>query len=134
VWFLVLLFGSFIVMVGVLLFGLVLVVRDTIRRRGNWGINFKSPACTECGEPVPLVRKPANWRQALWGGWTCSQCGFELDKWGRPVENQETLAKFAVLRTAREAADRERRQQPGQDERIRGEGPPDIQPGGEVRE
>jgi hypothetical protein len=112
--------------------GFVLVVRDTIRQRGNWGVNFKSPACTECGTPVPPVRKPANWRQALWGGWTCSQCGFELDKWGKPVENQEALAKFAVLRAAREAAERDRRARAEPDERTRGEGTSEIKTGGEV--
>ncbi len=42
--------------------------------------------CPECGEPVPKFRKPANRRQALWGGWTCSKCGCELDRRGRKIE------------------------------------------------
>ena len=39
--------------------------------------------CEVCGTKVPTVRKPANWRQALWGGWSCPTCGTEFDRWGR---------------------------------------------------
>jgi hypothetical protein len=70
-----------------LLVGLVLVIRDTVRRRGNWGINTRPVACPECGEPAPAVRVPENWRQTLWGGCTCARCGCEYDKWGRPVDD-----------------------------------------------
>lgn len=62
-----------------------LVVRDTIRGRGRWGVNLKRVVCPECGEPAPAIRKPQNLRQALWGGCTCSVCGTEYDKWGHPV-------------------------------------------------
>lgn len=41
--------------------------------------------CPTCGQPIPVVRRPTNWRQALWGGWTCTRCGAELDRWGRRV-------------------------------------------------
>src|SRR5262245_56526779 len=72
-------------MVLTLTIGGVLIVRDTIRRRGNWGINFRPVFCPECREPAPTIRAPKNWRQALWGGCTCAECGLEYDKWGRPV-------------------------------------------------
>jgi hypothetical protein len=42
-------------------------------------------ACPECDTSVPSLRKPANWRQALWGGWTCPHCRCEFDRWGRKV-------------------------------------------------
>src|SRR5947209_2203424 len=100
---------------GALLVGLVFVVRDTIRGRGNFGINLKPAVCTQCGTPAPAIRKPANRRQMLWGGWTCAECGYELDKWGRPLAEQNTLARWAVL-PAVEEADRRR---PG-DKRVRG--------------
>jgi ribonucleoside-diphosphate reductase alpha chain len=41
--------------------------------------------CPECGEPLPRFRKPANARQAKWGGWTCSKCGCEVDRRGKKV-------------------------------------------------
>ncbi|MFO0927218.1 MAG: hypothetical protein U0736_09285 [Gemmataceae bacterium] len=65
-----------------LLAGLVLVIRDTVRRRGVWGINLRPVRCPACGEPAPVVRRPQNRRQALWGGCTCEACGTEYDKWG----------------------------------------------------
>jgi hypothetical protein len=66
--------------------GIVLVVRDTVRQRGNWGINTKPVRCPGCGEPAPTVRVPKNWRQTLWGGGTCAKCGLDYDKWGRAVD------------------------------------------------
>jgi hypothetical protein len=42
-------------------------------------------ACPECGYPQPTVRRPANWRQALWGGWTCPSCRVEFDRFSRRV-------------------------------------------------
>jgi Zn finger protein HypA/HybF involved in hydrogenase expression len=41
--------------------------------------------CEKCGVLLPKVRKPQNSRQALWGGYTCPQCGSELDRRGRIV-------------------------------------------------
>jgi hypothetical protein len=108
-----LLFLALFVALGV---GAIFIIRDTIRQDGNWGINLKPPRCKKCAEPAPGFRRPANRRQAMWGGWTCSQCGYELDKWGRPVADQPLPAKWAVL----EAEDRERNgAAPDGDDRIR---------------
>ncbi len=41
-----------VVIVGLLTVGGVLVIRDTIRRRGNWGLNLKPAVCTECDTPA----------------------------------------------------------------------------------
>lgn len=41
--------------------------------------------CPECGAPQPVIRRPANLRQALWGGWTCPQCGTEMNRWGHSM-------------------------------------------------
>jgi hypothetical protein len=72
--------------------GLVLVIADTIRGKGRFGINFyKAPNCPTCGEKLPAVRKPASMNQALWGGETCQSCQTEVDKWGNIVSsNSET--------------------------------------------
>ncbi len=77
----------------VLFVGAVLMVRDTVRRRGSFGINLKPVRCPECGEAAPPVRKPQNWRQTLWGGSTCPECGTEYDKWGRPVDDADGDAR-----------------------------------------
>jgi hypothetical protein len=66
-----------------------LVLRDTVRGRGRWGVNVKPVSCPECGEPAPRVREPRNRRQRLWGGCICANCGTEYDKWGRPVEEAD---------------------------------------------
>jgi hypothetical protein len=68
---------------GALAVGLVLVVRDTVRQSGRWGINLAKVACPECGAPAPLARMPDSSDQAMWGGHTCSQCGTRYDKWGK---------------------------------------------------
>ncbi len=45
----------------------------------------KPKKCPKCGTPVPKTRKPANRRQLLWGGWTCAECGCEIDRRVRKV-------------------------------------------------
>jgi hypothetical protein len=101
-----------------------LALRDTIRRKGRWGVNLWGASCKKCGEPMPLVRVPRSLRQTLWGGWTCAECGFELDKWGVPMPNQTEPAKWKLLdsveherRARRDAA------QPPSEEHIQGTHP-----------
>ena len=55
----------------------------------RFGINlaavFGGAKCGECGAPLPVpVRIPKTPYQVMWGGWTCEECGLELDKWGNP--------------------------------------------------
>jgi hypothetical protein len=85
-----------VVVFGLLITGAVLVVRDTIRQSGQWGINFTIPNCRHCNAAMPVVRAPANFRQMMWGGWTCSECGLEVDKWGEPVPDQAGPAKWST--------------------------------------
>ncbi len=85
------LLAGIVIALGLLVFaalavGAFLVIRDTVRGRGNWGMNFRPPgSCPECGAPMPVVRVPRSTRQALWGGWTCGECGAEIDKWGKVI-------------------------------------------------
>jgi hypothetical protein len=72
------------------------IIRDTKRQSGRWGINPHVPPCLSCGAIPPRLRIPKNWRQFAWGGWTCPQCGLELDKWGRPVADQPFPAKWSA--------------------------------------
>jgi hypothetical protein len=39
--------------------------------------------CPCCKLPLPAKRKPTSLSQTLWGGWTCSNCGCEIDKDGK---------------------------------------------------
>ena len=48
--------------------GFFLVVRDSIRGRGRWGVNSKPVRCPECDEPAPVVRVPKNLGDALGRG------------------------------------------------------------------
>jgi hypothetical protein len=82
----IVLIGIVVAILGLAGTGLFLVIRDTIRGRGKWGIVLSPPSeCPECGEPLPLVRVPTSSRQAMWGGWTCTYCGCELDKYGKVI-------------------------------------------------
>lgn len=40
-------------------------------------------SCARCGSELPAMRRPANVRQAMLGGYTCAKCGAELDARGR---------------------------------------------------
>jgi ribosomal protein L37AE/L43A len=50
------------------------------------GLNLSTDSkCPSCNEPLPTFRRPKNFRQMMWGGWTCEKCGSEFDKWLKPV-------------------------------------------------
>ena len=63
-----------------------LLVWRAFPRSGKRAINVEPISCPNCQTPAPPFRKAANWRQRLWGGWTCARCGMELDKYGRVIE------------------------------------------------
>jgi len=66
-----------------LLVGLAAVLYGTVAKT-NWGVNLSPPkVCPKCGAPLASIRMPKTQSQALWGGWTCTACGAEIDKWGR---------------------------------------------------
>jgi hypothetical protein len=62
-----------------------LVLIDTVRQKGRFGINLNVPNCPKCGEQAPVIRKPKTVRQFLWGGGNCAKCGSEIDKWGNEI-------------------------------------------------
>jgi hypothetical protein len=74
-----------VAVVAALLVGLILIVRDTVRRSGRWGINTRPVVCPRCGGGAGPFRVPKNSKQALWGGRTCKSCGCHMDKWGREL-------------------------------------------------
>ncbi len=45
--------------------------------------------CPVCGTRTNSPRMPKNWRQFMWGGWTCRKCGCEIDAQGKQI-NEET--------------------------------------------
>ena len=73
---------------GLGVFILIIIARMTKLRIGEgsrWGVNGADVKCPECDNPFPTFRIPKNFQQAMWGGWTCKQCGEEFDKWLKPV-------------------------------------------------
>jgi len=70
----------FIVVASLVFLGILLVAIGTVTKN-RWGMNLESVNCPACGSPLPQVRQPKSFRQALWGGWTCAKCGCEMDKW-----------------------------------------------------
>ena len=77
---------------------MVVIVFQTKRKSGNWGLNLnsvrdvikgkpllQSVICPKCGQKQTDFRKPTSISEVLWGGWTCPSCGTKMDKWGKPV-------------------------------------------------
>jgi len=74
--------AALIVTFGALAIGMVLVVYGTVAKN-RWGISLEEVSCPRCNKLLPKVRKPRSLREFMWGGWTCPNCGVEVDKWGR---------------------------------------------------
>ncbi|MCX6195181.1 MAG: hypothetical protein NTY55_00845 [Flavobacteriia bacterium] len=64
----------------------VISYRILVKINPKYAINLKRVICPVCKKKQPIVRKPKNERQALWGGWTCSNCQTELDKFGNIIK------------------------------------------------
>lgn len=65
------------------LIGAAFGLRRQSAAKGRWGIGALRADCPRCGTPLPTIRTPSSWREMLWGGWTCPQCGCKVDKYGR---------------------------------------------------
>lgn len=53
------------------------------------GLARRKQLCPACGAKLPALRMPKKWRQFLWGGWTCTTCGSEIDHQGRLLFGHE---------------------------------------------
>ena len=54
------------------------------RRQAQFrGLGLFGASCPQCAAPLPTVRKATSIREALWGGWTCENCGCKVDRRGR---------------------------------------------------
>jgi hypothetical protein len=54
--------------------------------------------CPRCGARRPLFSWPPSWRHVLWGGWTCRQCGCEIDFLGRDnISERSSWGPFLTL-------------------------------------
>jgi hypothetical protein len=91
-----------LIVVGcVLLCGaMITIVIQTKNCAGRWGLNLNSirgilkgkpllrkVVCPECGREQKDFRRPTKPTEFLWGGWTCSNCGTSMDKWGKKIRN-----------------------------------------------
>lgn len=65
---------------------LILIIISTCRKKGRWGINLNDVVCPRCGQILPKIRKPRTFREFLWGGAMCGNCGCEVDKWGNEIK------------------------------------------------
>jgi endogenous inhibitor of DNA gyrase (YacG/DUF329 family) len=52
------------------------------------GSNLFAVKCPACATQQPLWRRPASFRQMMWGGWTCPNCGTEMDRNGKAIERK----------------------------------------------
>jgi ribosomal protein L37AE/L43A len=64
--------GSIVVTIAIV-FAVAAALQNQVNAKGG---------CPECGTPDSMFRNPTSVRQTLWGGWTCSVCGTEIDRQG----------------------------------------------------
>ena len=56
------------------------------KNKSKYGVNLKRVYCPVCHTKQPVVRMPANFSQALYGGTTCLNCHANLDKYGDVIQ------------------------------------------------
>jgi hypothetical protein len=52
------------------------------------GSRLTAPKCPTCDTQQPAIRKPASFRQVILGGWTCANCGTEIDRHGHAINRK----------------------------------------------
>ncbi|TMM57544.1 hypothetical protein FEE95_13780 [Maribacter algarum] len=73
------------IVIGVIaFFALTQINKDG--KYADLGINISRVYCPNCNQKQPIMRKPANERQALFGGYTCKKCKTEMDKYGKELK------------------------------------------------
>jgi hypothetical protein len=81
--------GTLCGVVAALIASVVILRNLSGRKDSKMGINLASgQKCLHCGANLPAVRKPKNFRQMMWGGWTCENCDKECDKWARSLDER----------------------------------------------
>ena len=66
----------FAVIMGLIAFGLL--------STSTWA----TPDCPTCGTKQPARRRPNSFQHLMWGGWTCANCGTEIDRHGKAIERK----------------------------------------------
>jgi hypothetical protein len=49
--------------------------------------------CPNCDNKLPRFRSPQSGKQAMRGGWTCPNCGAEIDRSGKLIEKGVGIPK-----------------------------------------
>lgn len=75
-----------LVVVIALIIYLISIKKDS--KDAKFGINFKRVYCPKCNLKQPLIRKPKNERQMLYGGNTCKKCNTEMNKYGTEIKSK----------------------------------------------
>jgi len=78
-----------IVFLGLLGSGLCLIIRDTLRGSGAFGLRFKPLICPGCNRRVTLLAKTTTpFLKRTMGFWICPYCGCEMDHYGKKVKKK----------------------------------------------
>jgi hypothetical protein len=54
----------------------------------NRSASATPPECPTCATQQPIFRRPTSFRQMMSGGWTCANCGTEMDRKGHAIDRQ----------------------------------------------
>jgi len=79
---------SKLIIYGIIALALIIFFVLKSREKSKFGINLKRVYCPVCQTKQPIIRKPANEREALWGGHTCINCNTEMDKYAKAITSQ----------------------------------------------
>ena len=71
----------------VLLAVVAMLVAHGASLENRLGMNPETTTCPYCHAELPAFRWPSSFRQAIFGGWTCSICTTKVDKWGREIRH-----------------------------------------------
>lgn len=83
-----------LVLLSVAIISAKLLIRKVKNEAKFRQFHVNPPDCPNCGEQMPRFRDPESLRQEAFGGWTCSNCRTELDRFGTDISGLEVGERF----------------------------------------
>lgn len=76
---------TFFIMIGVFIF---LIINQFRKKKNKNETNLFKVKCPKCNTEQSFIRVPKDIKEAVWGGYTCSNCGCKMDKFGNEISKK----------------------------------------------
>ena len=78
---------TIIIIIVIGIYFITLLIIGKYNKNSKLGINLNRVYCPKCNLKQPIIRRPSNERETLYGGYTCEKCKTKMDKFGVEIKH-----------------------------------------------